>query len=624
MKAVILAGGKGTRMGDYTKEIPKPMLKIGGAPILEHQVNLLKRYGITDIFILVNYLKDSIIEYFGTGKKQGSCIQYFEEKEPLGTVGGVKEIENILTEDFLILYGDVMIDMHLGRLIEFHHRHSSECTLVLHPNDHPHDSDLVDMDENHRVTAFYPKPHQQGIFYKNLVNAGAYIFSPSILSFLEKGKKADFGKDIFPVIYKKTKMFGYNTAEYLKDMGTPSRWSEVENAWQSGKIKRSNYDFKQRAIFLDRDGVINEERGLFNSPEELVVYDFSAGAIKKINQSEYKAILVTNQPSIAKNIASPDELKTIHNKLETILGNNGAKLDEIYFCPHHPQKGYPGERPEYKIDCDCRKPKPGMLLKAAKEFNIDLKQSFIIGDTERDVLAGKNAGCYTVGVMTGYGVKKASALPDFFFPNLKEAVDFIIDEPYLAAFTSVHKEFLSHGTNMFVIGIGGNARTGKSNLAAYLKMKFEQSGKKVLKVELDNWLIHEPKRHKDMSIFDKYRLSDMNTDLQDLVSGKPIIIGSYPNHDERESQPVKYVANDKEIIIIEGVVALSSPQLRALFNKSIFVTTSADKHKSRIFEYYHWRNKSDKEIENLYRIRKADEYDIIEKDRKLADLVIEN
>jgi histidinol-phosphate phosphatase family protein len=407
-------------------------------------------------------------------------------------------------------------------------------------------------------------------------------------------------------------------------MGTPNRWEEVEKAWQSGKISRSNYDYQQKAIFLDRDGVINEERGLFNSPENLVLFNFAAEAIKKINTSDYKAILVTNQPSIAKNIASLEELKTIHNKMETILGNAGAKLDEIYFCPHHPQKGFPGERPEYKIDCDCRKPKPGMLLYAAEDFNIDLKNSFIVGDTERDILAGKKAGCYTVGVMTGYGVKKTSALPDFFFPDLKKAVDFIVDEPYESYFTNLSKSYSTSTHKQYVIGIGGNARSGKSNLASYLKMKFEHQGNKVVKVELDNWLLTEDKRKQNMNVFDKYRLLDIQENLINLILGKQLVVHSYPNHAERQSFPVTYDTKNSEIIIIEGVVALSSPHLREIYHKSIFVATSQEMHKSRIMDYYFWREKSVDEIEKLYQQRKFDEYDIIEKDRKFADLVIEN
>src|SRR5688572_3562871 len=146
MQAVILAGGKGTRLKSILSLMPKPMVSIGDTPLLEHQIILLKKYGISEIFILVNHLKDSIISYFGNGEKWGVAIQYYEEAEPLGTVGGVKAIEHLLIHDFLILYGDIMLDMDLKRLLSFHKQKQSDCTLVLHPNDHPYDSDLVDVD----------------------------------------------------------------------------------------------------------------------------------------------------------------------------------------------------------------------------------------------------------------------------------------------------------------------------------------------------------------------------------------------------------------------------------------------------------------------------------------------
>ena len=116
-------------------------------------------------------------------------------------------------------------------------------------------------------------------------------------------------------------------------------------------------------------------------------------AIKLINQSGYLAIVVTNQPVIARGEVTWDELHEIHRKMETLLGKDGAYIDGLYICPHHPDKGFEGERPEYKIDCDCRKPKPGLLLQAAQDYNIDLTQSYMIGDSERDVEAGINAGC---------------------------------------------------------------------------------------------------------------------------------------------------------------------------------------------------------------------------------------
>lgn len=426
MQAIILAGGQGTRLQAISKTIPKPMLPIGDKPLLEHQILMLRDSGIRDIILLVNHLKESIQEYFQNGEKWGVHISYYEEAVPLGTVGGVKAVEDQITGDFLVFYGDVMMSMDLHRFIQFHHNRKSDCTLVLHPNDHPYDSDLVEVDSTARVTAFHSKPHPEGIYYRNLVNAGAYLFSKKIFPFLEKNIKADFGKDIFPKIYNQVNMFGYNTTEYLKDMGTPDRLEQVNADYLNGKIEAKNFKHKQRAIFLDRDGVLNVDHPYIHRPEQLELFAFTSEAIKKINTSNFISIVVTNQPVVARGACTEAELQHIHNKLDHELGKNRAKLDAIYYCPHHPDKGFEGENPAYKIDCPCRKPKPGMLLNAARDFNIDLSASYIIGDDERDVEAGKNAGVTTIGVRTGKALKGSKLVPDFMFENLLEAVEFIV------------------------------------------------------------------------------------------------------------------------------------------------------------------------------------------------------
>ena len=149
--------------------------------------------------------------------------------------------------------------------------------------------------------------------------------------------------------------------------------------------------------------------------------DGVADAIKKINASGFLAIVVTNQPVIARGEVSFEEMEVIHNKMETLLGKEGAYLDGIYFCPHHPHKGYEGERPELKFDCDCRKPKPGMLMNAAHDFNIDLSQSWMIGDGEVDIKAGQNASCKTALIGIGdFGQTVAvTSLKDFVEQYLK-------------------------------------------------------------------------------------------------------------------------------------------------------------------------------------------------------------
>ena len=164
-------------------------------------------------------------------------------------------------------------------------------------------------------------------------------------------------------------------------------------------FRSKNLNRKQRAIFLDRDGTINRYVGFLRRPEELELLDGAAEAIRRINQSGYLAIVVTNQPIIARGEVTWEGLDAIHRKLETMLGHEGAYLDDILICPHHPDKGFLGERLEYKIDCDCRKPKPGLLRQAAEWYNIDMENSWMIGDQPQDEEAGKAAGCQTVRLL---------------------------------------------------------------------------------------------------------------------------------------------------------------------------------------------------------------------------------
>jgi len=623
MKAVILAGGRGARLGDFTREIPKPMIVIGDRPLLHHQVDLLVKHGIGEITIMVNYLKDPIMEYFGDGSRFNAMITYFEETAPLGTVGGIKAIEDRLTSDFLVLYGDVMINMDLSRFIRYHHEKNSCCTLVLHPNDHPYDSDLVEIDAEGRVVAFHAKPHNSGAWFHNLVNAGAYILSPQVLNFLEKGKKADFGRDVFPCIFSQLAMYGYHTSEYLKDMGTPDRLEKVKNDLESGRISRSSYENPQQAIFLDRDGVLNVEQSYISRPEELELYDFTPAAIRKINQSGFLSIVVTNQSAIARNLCTEEDVQTIHKRMETLLGDQNAWLDAIYYCPHHPDKGFPEENPRYKIACECRKPGIGMFMKAIEKFNIDPGKSFMIGDSERDIQAGINAGCATIGVRTGYGIRKTKLFPDYLFTNLAEAVDFILDDPFRKDFNRMFDLFKAfNGKLPWVLLIGGNARTGKSTLASYLRIAFKNAGHRVLQVALDNWLLPEDQRTESMNVYDRFQLKILENDIRNLLTGQPLLLSSYTNHPERKPLPVEYSLEHADIVIIEGVVALSSEIIRQSAQLKIFTTLTPDLFRKRIDEYYRWRGRTTEDIEDLVKKRKSDEYQLIEKESKLADLII--
>lgn len=403
MKVVIMAGGKGTRIASIASDIPKPMIKIGDKPILEHEIECLKKQGLTDIIITVSHLGNIIMEYFGdgskispaTGKEFGVNIEYFVEETPLGNAGALFKIKNKLKSDFLLLNADSLFNVDFNRFIKFHKENKALVTLFTHPNSHPYDSGLIITDENNIVLEWLNKEDERPVWYNNRVNAGLHIISPQILEKNIEKEKIDLDRDLLKPLAGTGKMYAYNSPEYVKDMGTPERYYSVCNDLLSGKVFNKNLINKQKAIFLDRDGTVNEYVGFLRNIDEFQLIENTAEAIKKINSSEYLAIIVTNQPVIARGEVTYEELKQIHKKMETLLGQEGAYLDGIYYCPHHPKSGFEGEIKELKIECECRKPKPGMLLEAAKDFNIDLEKSWIIGDSENDILAGKNAKCNT-------------------------------------------------------------------------------------------------------------------------------------------------------------------------------------------------------------------------------------
>ena len=409
MKVVIMAGGKGTRIQSVASDIPKPMIKIDGVPVLEHEIRDLKKQGFTDIIITIAHLGNIIMDYFGDGSRFGVHIEYYNENQPLGNAGALFKIKKKLTDDFLLLNADAIFDVDFNRFVKYHKNCGGLVTLFTHPNSHPYDSGLIVADENGAVKQWLAKEDVRPLYYKNRVNAGLHVINPKILDMFgideerigsvdEKGNliKVDLDRQLLKPLAGTGKMFCYDSPEYVKDMGTPERLYAVEKDFKEGTVHGKNLVNKQRAVFIDRDGTINKYVGFLTDIEDFELIDGVTDAIKKINSSGYLAIVVTNQPVVARGEVSFSELDQIHNKMETLLGKEGAYLDAIYYCPHHPHKGYEGEVEELKIDCECRKPKPGMLLKAAGDFNIDLTRSWMIGDGENDIKAGNAAGCRTI------------------------------------------------------------------------------------------------------------------------------------------------------------------------------------------------------------------------------------
>ncbi len=413
MRTIIMAGGKGTRISSVASDIPKPMIKIEGKPVLEHEIECLRDQGFTDLIITVSHLGSIIMDYFGDGSRFGVSVQYFNEETPLGNAGALFKLRNELEDDFLLLNADAIFDVDFNRFVEFHQSHGGLVTLFTHPNSHPYDSGVLIADENGAVEQWLTKEDVRPQWYRNRVNAGLHVINPKALDMTGidaetvgtvggDGKiiKVDLDRQILKPLCGTGRMFCYVSPEYVKDMGTPDRYEAVCRDFAAGRVKAKNLKQKQKAVFLDRDGTINKYVGFLRSILDFELIPGVAEAIRKINESGYLAIVVTNQPVIARGEVTLPELQLIHNKMETLLGAEGAYLDAIYYCPHHPHKGYEGEVSELKIDCECRKPKPGMLIKAAEDFNICLEDSWMIGDGENDIKAGKAAGCRTALIGT--------------------------------------------------------------------------------------------------------------------------------------------------------------------------------------------------------------------------------
>ena len=409
MKTVIMAGGRGTRISSVASDIPKPMIKIGGKPVLEREIECLQRQGFTDIIITVSHLAEHIIRYFGDGAAFGVTISYFIEETPLGNAGSLFRLRDQLTEDFLLLNADAVFDVDFHRFVAYHKAKGGLATLFVHANSHPYDSGLLIADETGRVTQWLAQEDERPRWYSNCVNAGLHIINPAVLdmSGIDAGLigsqvdgsgrifKVDLDRQILKPLCRTGRLFCYDSPEYVKDMGTPDRYKNVCEDYEKGRITARNLLNRQKAVFLDRDGTINRYVGFLRNIDDFELLPGVAEAIRQINERGYLAVVATNQPVIARGEVTVDQLREIHNKMETLLGNEGAYLDAIYFCPHHPDKGFPNEVAELKRECGCRKPKPGMLLTAAKDLNIDLQQSWMVGDGKNDIEAGKAAGCRT-------------------------------------------------------------------------------------------------------------------------------------------------------------------------------------------------------------------------------------
>lgn len=425
-QAVIVCGGLGTRLGNLVKDTPKPMLPVGGKPILEHTIALLKQHGITDIILAAGYKADVVESHF-ENRDWGAKVTISIEPEPLGTAGSLTLMKDMLNEDFLMLYGDEFVDFDITDLIKTHETNNPLATILARPSTHPWDAHLIQTTRVGCVTEIVTQ-HDPGRNYQNLGNAAVYAISKRILNFIDG--KSDFMRDIFPKAIaagETLRIRKLRSNEYVKDLGTPERFAQVE-AYLSQQQEITEAREKAgpvTSVFLDRDGVLNKEIDLLHHPDQLEILPGVTDAIRLFNRKGIKTIVVTNQPVIARGLCEESTLHLIHQKLCGILENEGARIDALYYCPHHPETQYNEGANELRRACDCRKPSIGMLMQAKHDLGLSLGNCVMIGDSTVDIETGRNAGLRTILVKTGGRIDADGPKPDYSFDTLLDAANAI-------------------------------------------------------------------------------------------------------------------------------------------------------------------------------------------------------
>ena len=617
-QVVILAGGKGTRLRSRIGELPKPLVEIGGVPLLEHQILLAKRHGFTRALVLVNHGAQRIAEYCASKGNWGLELACVHDGEARGTAGATLAAFDRLAAEFLVMYGDTMLDVNLTR---FHAAHAAAsgaaATLLLHPNDHPQDSDLVEIDDDGRVTAFHPYPHPPERYYPNLVNAALYwINRESLAPWRGERGMLDFGRDLFPAMLGQgLALRGFRSSEYIKDVGTPSRLDAVCADSRSGKIARASLDRPQAMVFIDRDGTINREVEHLSHPGQLELLPGAAEAIKRLNASDYRCSIVTNQPVVARGDCTLEGLREIHNKLETLLGAAGAFVDRIYHCPHHPDRGFPGERAEFKIDCDCRKPKTGMVERAVREFNVERERSWLIGDASIDVETARRAGLKSVLVETGCaGLDyRAWAIPDATVPGLPQAVSYILEcYPRMLRHCATLAENVRQGA---LVLIGGQARTGKSTFASVLRDAIAARGLRCVVLSADRWLKSAGERGRGvLERFDMPQLQALVAGLCETSRPPALSLPAYHKLRRERIDAVESVSlRSSDVVVLEGIVALAVRTPSATEVHRFHVEIEEDERQRRVLREYRLRGLPDAEALQIYLERREDEFPVVER-----------
>lgn len=379
-QAVILAGGKGTRLGALSENCPKPMQMIGQKPFLEYLIWNLKRHGLSRFTLLLGYKASSIIDYFGDGSDFGTTIDYVIEPEPLGTGGALALAlaQNKLDETFLFCNGDTIFDFNYNDLLCLIANSTALVGLSLRRVDDASRYGSVELVDT-TVMKFAEKNNAS----YGLISGGVAVMKKELASLIPN-EPCSLEADILPLLATKQMVCGRAYDGFFLDIGLPETLGQAQEAIPQWRRKK--------ALFLDRDGVLNRDFGYVCSKDRFEWVEGAVETVKLMNDSGILVVVVTNQAGIARGFYSEIEFQAFMHWINDELRRRGAHLDAWYHCPHHPEEGLP----PYNGECDCRKPRPGMLETAMRDWDIDPRDALLVGDKESDIQAATECGIRSI------------------------------------------------------------------------------------------------------------------------------------------------------------------------------------------------------------------------------------
>ncbi len=423
-------GGLGKRLGNHTTHAPKSMVPVHGKPFFCYSLELLKAWGFKDFVFCVGYHGEVVENFFGDGSKFGVAIRYSQDGDkPLGTGGALKKAEPLLADDFLLMYGDSFMDIDYAELIYEYERqkkeHKVQALMTIYKNQNHYDRSNIVFKGGQIVTYDKEKSSSE----MEHIDYGVSILNRAVVHALPTDTRVDL-TGLYQTLIAKHQMGAYETLERFHEIGTPAAFEAFK------EFVGQRVLVQKKAVILDRDGTLNEP--VWNEktkeldsplhPEELKLVSGVVSALKELKKMGYLLFVATNQPAAAKGKATLRDLYAINRELRETLKKEGVELQWIFMCPHHPIGCAEVESQNLVGDCDCRKPKAGMLECAIEKYGLDRGRSFMVGDAAKDVLAGQAAGIQTILIGNEREERKKFSTgqkPDHAVKNLAEFVEYL-------------------------------------------------------------------------------------------------------------------------------------------------------------------------------------------------------